>query len=322
LVGLLVARYTWGQGKIGISPAISEWTEQTMVKQSWENLGISKKISTLVAVLMLFTLLTAASYHLLVGKVRDMAVEQTTAIMMQDYRDQLKNLVDAMAPVLASSIVGITDEQQVYRNFSSLIKNSRFFADNSGYYFIYKKGGTVFVLPTVPDLEGKNIIDRVDQKNNPFIRDLDQAAQGGGGFVEYWFNKPGQGIQPKLSYARMVPGTDFWVGTGVYIDDVQSRQEKILADISDTTGSFLLKLYLAIGNAFLVIVVPLVLLLSMTITKPLRVLTDVAERYSKGELNLKVPGMERRDEIGNLARAMERLGISIQKAMERLQKKG
>jgi len=70
-----------------------------MVKQSWENLGISKKIFTLVAVLVLFTLLTGAGYHYLVGRVRDMAVEQTTAIMMQDYRGELKNLVDSLAPL-------------------------------------------------------------------------------------------------------------------------------------------------------------------------------------------------------------------------------
>jgi len=292
-----------------------------MIKQSWGNLGISKKIYTLVAVLVFFTLLTGASYHLLVGMVRDSAVEQTTAIMMQDYRDQLKNLVDAMAPTLAASIEGVKDEQQVYRNFSGLVKNSRFFADNSGYYFIYKTGGTVFVLPTVPDLEGKNIIDKEDQKGNLFIRNLDQVAQSGGGYVEYWFNKPGQGIQPKLSYAKMIPGTNYWVGTGVYIDDVQTRETKILNDIHEKTRSFLMKLYLGVGNSFLVIVVPLVLLLTMTISKPLRELTEVADRYSKGQLNLKVPGMERQDEIGNLAHALERLGISIQKAMERLQKK-
>jgi methyl-accepting chemotaxis protein len=293
-----------------------------MIKKSWGSLGLSKKIFTLVAVLVLFTLLTGAGYHLLVGMVRDNAVAQTTSIMMQDYRDELKNLVDAMAPTLAASIVGVKDEQQVYRNFSGLIKNSRFFADNSGYYFIYKTGGTVFVLPTLPDLEGKNIIDKKDQKGNEFIRQLDQAAQSGGGYVEYWFNKPAKGIQPKLSYARMIPGTDYWVGTGVYIDDVQSRQSMILTNIHNTTSSFLMKLYIAIGNAFLVIVVPLVLLLTMTITRPLRELTNVAERYSAGQLNLLVPGMNRGDEIGNLARALERLGISIQKAMERLQKKG
>jgi len=293
-----------------------------MIKGSWENLGISKKIFTLVAVLVLFTLLTGCAYHYLVGRVRDMAVAQTTAIMMQDYRDELKNLVNSMAPTLAESIDGVRDEQQVYRNFSGLVKHSRFFADNSGYYFIYKTGGTVFVHPTLPDLEGKNIIDKQDQKGNPFIRQLDQVAQAGGGYVEYWFNKPGKGVLPKLSYARMIPGTSYWIGTGVYIDDVQERKDGILSNISDTTRSFLLKLYLTVGNSFLIIVVPLVLLLTLTITKPLRLLTDVADRYSKGELGLKVPGIERRDEIGNLARAQERLGTSIQMAMQRLQKRG
>jgi len=293
-----------------------------MIKKTWENLLFSKKITTLVAVLILFSLLTGSGYHLLVGKVRDMAINQTTAIMMQDYRDELKNLVDAMAPALAAAIDGVSDESLAYRKLSGMINHSRYFADNSGYYFIYKRGGTVFVLPTLPDLEGKNIIDKEDQKGNQFIRQLDQVAQSGGGYVEYWFNKPGKGILPKLSYARMIPGTDYWFGTGVYIDDVQERQERILGNIQNATSSFLLKLYLVIGNAFVVIVVPLLMLLMVTIIKPLRELTDVADRFSEGQLGLKIPGLKRQDEIGNLARALDRLGTSIQKAIQRLQKKG
>ena len=74
-----------------------------MIRKPWENLLLHKKITVLVAVLVLFTLLTGAGYHSLVGQVRDMAVEQTTDIMMQDYRDELKNLVDAMAPTLAAA---------------------------------------------------------------------------------------------------------------------------------------------------------------------------------------------------------------------------
>lgn len=293
-----------------------------MLSKSWGNLAISKKIYTLVAVLMIFTLVTGASYHLLVDKVRDLAVDSTTAIMMEDYRSQLKNLVDAMAQPLAFSVKDAVNEQEAYRSLSNLIRHSRFFEDNSGYYFIYKTGGTVFVLPTLPDLEGTNIIDKRDQKDNQFIRQLDQAAQSGGDYVEYWFNKPGKGIQPKLSYARMIPGTDYWFGTGVYIDDIEERQGQILSNIHDTTSAFLLKLYLGVGNAFLVIVVPLVLILTHTTIKPLRELTTVADRYSEGKLNLLVPGRERRDEIGKLAQALDRLGTSIQKAMQRLQKNG
>jgi methyl-accepting chemotaxis protein len=281
-------------------------------------MSISMKIVALVAVLVLFTALTGAGYHLLVERVRDMATRQTSEMLLQDYRNELKDLVDAMAPTLAAAAAGATDERDTHRIFTGLVKNARFFPDSSGYYFIYKAGGTVFVLPTLPDLEGKDLLGKVDSKGTPFIRKLDQVAQAGGGYVEYWFDKPGRGVLPKLSYARMIPGTSFWVGTGVYVDDVQERQARILGDIHEATGAFLWKLYLVIGNAFLVIVIPLVVFLVTSIIRPLRQLTEVADSYSQGRLDLQVPGLGRRDEIGSLAKALARLGISIKKAMELL----
>jgi signal transduction histidine kinase len=291
------------------------------MKRFWNDLAISKKIYTLVIVMALFTILTGASYQWLVGQIRDLAVTEATDIMMQDYRADLKNLIDSIAPPLASAAKGITDEKIIHDNFTTLIHDSRFFADNSGYYFIYKVGGTVFVHPTLPDLEGKNIIDKKDQKGNEFIRQLDQVSKGGGGFVEYWFNKPGKGTLPKLSYAKMIPGTHYWIGTGVYIDDVESRKAQIVGTIKDTTNSFLMKLYLIVGNTFLVVGIPLIIMLTIAISKPLRELTQVADRFSIGQLDLLVPGLDRKDEIGNLARSLERLGLSIKKAMEHLQKR-
>lgn len=282
-------------------------------------MSIGKKIVALVAVLVLFTGCTAAGYHALVVRVRDMATRHTTEMMLQDYRSELKDLVDGMAATLAAATEGDVDEREVHRIYTGLVKDARFFADGSGYYFIYKLGGTVFVLPTLPELEGQNIIDKQDPKGTPFIRLLDQVARGGGGYVEYWFNKPGKGVLPKLSYARMIPGTGYWIGTGVYVDDVQEKQTRILTEIHGSTSAFLWKLYLVVGNAFLVIVVPLVASLMMTILRPLRELTAVADSYSKGQLDLKVPGVERRDEIGSLARALGRLGVSMRGAMERLQ---
>ena len=281
-------------------------------------MSISKKIVALVAVLVLFTTLTGAGYHLLVGRVRDTATRQTTEMLLQDYRNELRDLVDAMAPTLAAAATGVTDERETHRIFTGLVKNARFFPDHSGYYFIYKSGGTVFVLPTLPDLEGQNLIGKVDPKGTEFIRKLDQVAQGGGGYVEYWFDKPGQGVLPKLSYARMIPGTSYWVGTGVYVDDVEARQARILGDVHEATSAFLWKLYLTLGNAFAVIVIPLVVVLVTSIIRPLRQLTAVADSYSQGRLDLKVPGLGRKDEIGSLARALARLGTSMKKAMELL----
>jgi methyl-accepting chemotaxis protein len=282
-------------------------------------MSIGTRILTLVAVMVLFAVGTAASYHALVFRVRDMATQRTTELMLQDYRNELKDLVDAMASTLAASSDAEADERETHRTFTRLVKSARFFADSSGYYFIYKAGGTVFVLPTLPELEGQNLIEKLDPKGTPFIRQLDQVARGGGGYVEYWFNKPGKGVLPKLSYARMIPGTDYWVGTGVYVDDVQERQGRILGEIRESTGSYLWRLYLVVGNAFLVIVIPLVAWLTLSIIRPLRELTAVAESYSQGQLDLKVPCAGRRDEIGSLARALGRLGLSMRSAMERLQ---
>ena len=281
-------------------------------------MSIGKKIVALVAVLVLFAALTATGYHLLVGRVRDMATQQTSEMLLQDYRNELKDLVDAMAPTLAAAAEGVTDERDRHRIFTALVKNARFFPDHSGYYFIYKAGGTVFVLPTLPDLEGQNIIAKVDSQGTPFIRKLDQVAQAGGGYVEYRFDKPGQGVLPKISYARMIPGTSFWVGTGVYVDDVDRRKARVLGDIRDATSAFLWRLYLVMGNAFLVIVIPLIVFLVASIIRPLRQLTVVADSYSQGELDLAVPGLKRRDEIGELARALARLGTSMKKAMKML----
>lgn len=69
-----------------------------------------------------------------------------------------------------------------------------------------------------------------------------------------------------------------------------------------------------------VIVSIFALLISRWFTNPIRRLTEVADQYSHGELNLKISGVERRDEIGLLAQSIERLGTSIQLAMKRLKK--
>jgi len=49
-------------------------------------------------------------------------------------------------------------------------------------------------------------------------------------------------------------------------------------------------------------------------------LTDIAERMSLGELNVKV-NVKSKDEIGLLAMAVERMRISLNMAMDRLRRK-
>lgn len=71
----------------------------------------------------------------------------------------------------------------------------------------------------------------------------------------------------------------------------------------------------------LIMVVVVALLLSRQLARPIGELTKVAEEISRGSFETRVLGTERRDEIGALARAVERMAISIRMAFDRLRKK-
>jgi methyl-accepting chemotaxis protein len=119
----------------------------------------------------------------------------------------------------------------------------------------------------------------------------------------------------------MIPNTRYWIGTGVYIDDVDVRKDQLSGMIHELAGHQVRGLSLVLGGAFVLLLIPLVVFLTVTIIRPLRELTGVANDYSVGQLDLKVPGTHRKDEIGILANALARLGVSIRAAMERLHKK-
>ncbi len=71
----------------------------------------------------------------------------------------------------------------------------------------------------------------------------------------------------------------------------------------------------------LVLVVAVAYLLSRQLARPIWELTTIAENISRGNFETKIVGTERRDEIGALARAIERMAVSIKMAFERLRKK-
>lgn len=284
----------------------------------WKNLKFSLKTTILVTVLIAFSLLTAVGYHMLAGDIRDMGIKQSTDTMLEGYQNELKDIVDVMALSLSSAVKGVQDEKEIYAIFTKLVKNARFFPDKSGYYFIYKLGGVVFVHAANPKLEGKNLINLSDPDGKLLIRELEDVSRKGGGYVKYWWDKPGKGPQPKLSYSRMIPDQPYWIGSGVYIDDVKQKEDAILDNINVFSTGYLQKLYIVLAVAFLVVVAPLSFILIKSIVVPLTHLTHVADQFSRGKLDMDFPDMERKDEIGKLAKALERLGTSTRMAMQKL----
>lgn len=79
------------------------------------------------------------------------------------------------------------------------------------------------------------------------------------------------------------------------------------------------------GRLLIIITIALVVaiayILGKALTRPINELTLIADKFSKGDFDVNITQSGRGDEIGSLARAIERLGISIKLAMDRLRSK-
>ena len=74
-------------------------------------------------------------------------------------------------------------------------------------------------------------------------------------------------------------------------------------------------------GATLFIVTLIAYMFSQRLTKPIRNLTRIADDMSRGKVVINIKEMGRRDEIGSLAAAIDRMGTSIRLAIERLSAK-
>jgi cytochrome c len=81
-------------------------------------------------------------------------------------------------------------------------KDSRWVWKDS-YVFVYSCGDDVMIAhPLRPDLVGKPILQMRDDKDHPLFQDMCKAsANPNGGWVEYWWPKPGEAkASRKISY--------------------------------------------------------------------------------------------------------------------------
>lgn len=87
------------------------------------------------------------------------------------------------------------------------------------YLFAYKFDGTNVVLPINTGMIGKNFLERQSPDGSFYLQNMVKTTSNapGEGYVEYsWKNPEKDAIQPKISFVKRIPGTDMFLGSGVY----------------------------------------------------------------------------------------------------------
>ncbi len=112
---------------------------------------------------------------------------------------------------------------------------------DDGYFFVYDMQGRSLMHPRQPELVGTEMWNWRDAKGVPTIQRLIERARAGGGFHRYIWAKPSSHRPaPKLGYVVPVAHWGWMMGTGIYLDDVESALAQVDAQQSRNIDETLL----------------------------------------------------------------------------------
>ncbi|QIJ05865.1 methyl-accepting chemotaxis protein [Shewanella chilikensis] len=197
-------------------------------------------------------------------------------------------------------------------DYKAALRDVRF--GSAGYFFVYDGNGKNLFHALLPNLEGTDQIGMTDPKGTKIIVGLLNAARNGDGILTYYYQKPGTNeLVEKIGYAAMIPGTDWIIGTGAYVDDIEASvaeyRQTALADMEEK-----LWLTLMIVIVITLITAMLILFAAQRTVTPIRNMLDNLNDIAQGEGDLtKRLQVRGEDEIAQLGQAFNRFVDKLQR---------
>ncbi|MBU3823245.1 MAG: methyl-accepting chemotaxis protein [Candidatus Oceanisphaera merdipullorum] len=160
------------------------------------------------------------------------------------------------------------------------------FDGGTGYFFVYNTQGQQIVSADNPARENHNYLDSTSPEGRYLVQEYVALAAKGGGYIEYNWPKPDTQVNaPKLAYIHPIPGTDWLLGAGFYIDDLQAALATLEQELSASVRQGLINSALSAGVLFLLIAA-LALLLVRSIHAPLRQAVSTMQDIAQGDGDL------------------------------------
>ena len=171
----------------------------------------------------------------------------------------------------------------------------------NGYVWVNDMSARMIMHPIKPELDGKDLSDMKDPNGIKLFSEFARIAKTEGqGYLAYSWPKPGVDKPvEKLSHVSAFAPWGWVVGNGVYIDDMESR--------------FWGGEYRVLGIAALAAIILSAGAISIirSVTVPLKRLGHAMHEIAAENFAAEVVGLDRRDEIGDMARRLVALRDSV-----------
>ncbi len=250
-----------------------------------DNLRVRSKLMLLVLVASLgMAAIFAASLYNLHGE------------LMAGRQGKVQHLIDVahgmVARYEAEARAGRMSEADAKAAALAGLKAMRYGGEE--YFWVNDMKSVMIMHPARPDLEGKDLSSMRTPDGAYLFQDMVRiVAARGSDFYYYLWPKPGfdEPVR-KISFIRGFKPWGWVIGTGIYLDDVDSifRSRALI--------------FGALTAAIVLITAGLSTLLSRRLAGALRGLSGHMGRLAEGDLNIRVDGADRKDELGEMSRAL------------------
>src|SRR5579863_711069 len=258
---------------------------RTMVKA-----GIRAKLLAIVAVSVV---ILAAAGAVALNFIHSQLIEDRTTMVKA-----INDVAVAQAAQLQKQVEsGTLTRDQAIVALRDTLHTARFGEGSKDYTFAYFMDGTVLSNAGNTAIEGKNLLGMTAPNGQHVIQDfVDGVKAHSEGVLIYLWPRPGTDGKGepvrKLSYYKGVSSMGVFLGTAVYIDDIDTAFSKIQIEVIGAIG------VLALAT------IGLTLGVGRSITGPLGRLAGRMGRLAEGQLEEGIAETERTDEIGRMARTV------------------
>ncbi|OJW48387.1 MAG: chemotaxis protein [Candidatus Accumulibacter sp. 66-26] len=200
------------------------------------------KLKTKIALLVMAALMGMAV-------VTALSALATKRHLTEGRKELIRAVVEAglntIADFQAQEAAGTLTREQAQAAAAAAIRAARYGgADGrSEYLYVWTMDG-VGVMHPAPEMIGRNMLEKIGNGRGGFLlKDILEAMARtpGGAYVDTAFPRPGQKIAvPKLQYAKPFAAWNWFVGTGVYMDDIENQFRQSLRYDLSVAGAVIL----------------------------------------------------------------------------------
>ena len=150
--------------------------------------------------------------------------------LIREAKEEIKNIVTLGQKVILDTYQENPklSRELLFEKLRTKLRDTRFFSDLSGYYFIYDLNGTNIMHGANRALEGLDLMDVQDGNGKYITKDiLSLLAKNDGAYYDWtWKNPEDEMYRKKIGYMALVKPLNLFIGSARYEDEILTKIKK------------------------------------------------------------------------------------------------